>query len=435
MATKKKAASNLVSIDDIKALPNNAKVHAEREMSNSVRAFGFIEPLVVNDETGHLISGHGRVDVLRQMRQAGDPPPEGVTVRGKQWLVPVHRARVDAAKEYAASVALNKLTELGGWNMDMLADALVRAPDLLGLTGFTLDDLPIIDAATDGVSSANDEPELPEEPTATVGDIFLLGEHRLACGDSRDVSLVRSLFGSDRAMLMMTDPPYGVDYAATKDGIPRSGFRTQRADWGDIAGDELKDVALQSFLESVFTVAKTHALHDRAAWYLWHAHLTQGFFAAAAAAAADVLLHRQIIWRKSHMVLTRSGMYHWRHEPCFFGWRRGKRPPWYGPKNQTSVWEIEYDKGERFHQAQKPVELFEIAMRNHTRKGDICFDPFAGAGPQIIAAERLGRRCFAVEIDPRYVDVCVKRWETFTGKVAEKLNAAGPSRAAGASAR
>jgi DNA modification methylase len=245
-----------------------------------------------------------------------------------------------------------------------------------------------------------------------------MGEHRLLCGDSTKAEDVARLMEGEKAVLMNTDPPYGVDYTATKAGMPVSGLGDAQARWGDIENDDLTDGAkLQTFLESAIRAAVPH-LASGCAFYLWHPMLTQGTFfaAAAAAAAADILIHRQIIWVKPGFVLTRSGMYHWKHELCFYGWVRSHPPPWYGEKNQTSVWEVGRDDGKSVHPTQKPVALFETPMLNHSRKGEAVYEPFCGSGSQIIAGERLGRRVRAMELSPRWVDAAVARWEQFTGK-------------------
>ena len=177
---------------------------------------------------------------------------------------------------------------------------------------------------------------------------------------------------------------------------------------------------MQQFLESAFRNAK-RILEPNAAWYLWHAQLTQGFFAAAAAAAAALLIHRQIIWAKPHFVFGR-GDYHWQHELCFYGWVKGHRPPFYGKRNQSTLWSLAEGGGvirkDQGHPTQKPVELFVRPLNNHTKPAEIAYEPFAGSGSQIVACEKTSRRCFAIEIEPRYVDVCVARWENATGKKA-----------------
>jgi DNA modification methylase len=276
-------------------------------------------------------------------------------------------------------------------------------------------------AASDG-ADADAIPEPPKVPVTQRGDLWILGDHRLLCGDSTSEEDVRRVMGGARAVLMNTDPPYGVSYA--NDDRPNPGVAKPR-----VAKDDLSDAALQAFLESAFRPAKSIALVDNAAWYLWHAHLTQGFFAAAAAAAANVVLHRQIIWVKPVLLLGR-GQYHWKHEPCFMGWVDGHQPPDYGLGNgertQTTVWEIQSvtqaERAEFNHATPKPVALFEIPIVKHSRGGESVYEPFAGSGPQVIAAEKHGRRCHAVELEPMHCDVIVERWQKFSGKAAVRAD-------------
>jgi DNA modification methylase len=221
---------------------------------------------------------------------------------------------------------------------------------------------------------------------------------------------VLALMENNTAVLMNTDPPYGIDYAAIKNGIPRSGFRNIQEKRGDIENDDLTDgPTLQAFLEGAIRAALPFLI-ENPAFYLWHPMLTQGtFFAAAAAAAADILIHRQIIWVKPHMVLTRSGQYHWQHELCFYGWIRGKPCVWHGDKSQTSVWNLGESQSGRLHPTQKPLELFRRPMANHSKQGEIVYEPFAGSGSQFLAAEEMGRRCFGIEIEPKYCSVVLER--------------------------
>lgn len=312
-------------------------------------------------------------------------------------------------KQRAANIAANTQTAQGTFS-DELTDYLLAIQTGSPAAFEAIDLVSLFPPTMDDVDEDAGPAAPPKTPQTKRGDLWTLGTHRLLCGDSSDEADVKRLMNGDRAKLLATDPPYGVDYSKTKDGIPRSGFKTHTEDWGDIANDDLRDRALQEFLEGVFRAAVAHAIEPAAAWYLWHAHLTQGFFAAA-----NVVLHRQIIWKKPGFVLTRSGMYHWSHEPCFFGWIKGNQPPWYGEKNQRSIWEIGRDAVDAVHPTQKPVELFAIPMRNHTRPSEICYEPFAGSGTQIIAAEQLGRRCFAMELEPRYCDVICARFAKLTG--------------------
>ncbi len=237
--------------------------------------------------------------------------------------------------------------------------------------------------------------------------------HRIICGDSTKAEDVERVMQGERAGLMNTDPPYGISYA-NEDLHPDAGpIRTR------VANDTFTDTELQAFLEKVFAAAVTHALTPNAAWYLWHAMLTQGYFAAAAAAAAaaaNVVLHRQIIWVKPVLVFGR-GQYHWKHELCFMGWVKGSQPPDYGEGNgertQTTVWEIDgvanADRKEFGHSTPKPTELFRIPIIKHLKAGEICFEPFSGSAPQLVAAEQSGRLCRAIELDPRFVAVALER--------------------------
>jgi DNA modification methylase len=255
------------------------------------------------------------------------------------------------------------------------------------------------------------------------GELWIIGGvHRLLCGDSTKAEDVKRLMGREKAGLMNTDPPYGVAYANDErpnPGVAKPRVAKPRVAKPRVANDGLEDAKLQEFLERVFKLATSSALLPNAAWYMWHAHLTQGYFAAAAAAAAaNVVLHRQIIWVKPVLLLGR-GQYHWKHEPCFMGWVEGNQPPDYGEGNgertQTTVWEIAHvtnaDRKEFNHSTPKPVGLFVIPMVKHLRVGEIAYEPFSGSGPQFIAAHRLGRRCYGIEIEPRYCDVILRRCE------------------------
>jgi DNA modification methylase len=397
-------------IDKLIPYSRNPRTHSDAQVAQiaaSIREFGFTNPVLI-DGNGNIIAGHGRVLAARKL--------------GMQEVPCIRMEHLTETQRRAYIIADNKLALNAGWDDELLAVELKELSDVgfdLELTGFDFDELSALidvdsDQVTDGLTDPDDVPETKPEAITKPGDIWLLGDHRLMCGDSTVAEHVENLMAGQKAVLMQTDPPYGVSHVATKNGIPDSGFSDMESRWEHIKNDDLQDEKLQEFLEAAFKHAASIALVENAAWYLWHAYLTQGFFAAAAA-AADVLLHRQIIWVKPSFVLTRSGMYHWRHEPCFYGWRKGNPPPWYGDKNQSSVWEIGRDKGTE-HPTQKPVALWLPPIYNHTKPGEIIYEPFSGSGSQIIAAEQTGRRCYAMELSPQYVDVAVRRWQQFTGK-------------------
>lgn len=402
-----------VSIAELAKDPKNARKHGQRNLvaiQESLKTFGQQKPIVV-DAAGKVIAGNGTLEAARALGWSS---------------ISIIRTDLDDHKAKAFALADNKTAELAEWDDQALAAALAEIEcfeDLDSIcTGFNAGEIQrAIDAFGNDKMAEVETPEPPEIPTTKLGDLVILGQHRLLCGDSTASESFARLMGSEKAKLLCTDPPYGVDYTKTKNGIPMSGFENCQEIWGDIEADDLEGDKLQTFLEKVFKGARPFL--DHAAWYLWHAYLSQGFFAAAAAAAAaNLLIHRQIIWKKPGFVLTRSGQYHWAHELCFYGWIRGQSPAWHGNKSQTSVWEIDRDTNKGKHPTQKPIELFAIPIRNHLLEGEICLDPFCGSGSQILAAEQLGRRCFAIEIEPRWCDVAIARWEELTGKKAEVTN-------------
>lgn len=417
MAQRRAAVASLA---DLIPDPKNARKHTERNLSaitTALRKVGAGRSIVI-DEAGVVLAGNATIQAAAK---AGITKVRVVETDGRE-IVAVRRSGLSKRQKAELAVYDNRAAELaGGWDEAMLTALAGDGLDLGDLfSDRELGRLGLIAAQTAGRSSPN---SVPDERRTSIrsGDLFALGQHRILCGDSTSPEDVARVVGKDRPGLMNTDPPYGVDYAAVKNGIPRSGFRDIQSRGGDIANDDLTDgPALQAFLERMIRAAVPH-LSDAPAFYLWHPMLTQGTFFAAAAAAADILIHRQVIWVKPHMVLTRSGQYHWRHELAFYGWIRGKPCPWLGDKSQTSVWEIGESQQGRQHPTQKPVELFVRPIRNHTQEGDAIYEPFSGSGSQIIAAEQTRRRCLALELEPRYVQVAIDRWEQFTGQQAKKL--------------
>jgi DNA modification methylase len=269
-----------------------------------------------------------------------------------------------------------------------------------------------------GLTDADEETKPVEDSGIKVGDLFLLGDHRLLCGDSTSPADVQRLMAGERVGLMAVDPPYLVNYDAGNH--PQSWHN--RKETKDKTWDAYEDPkAASGFFESFLRVALDHALTDEVAVYQWHASRRQALVEAAWQ-ANGLLVHQQIIWRKDHAILTYSH-YMWQHEPCFYGWREGKKPK-KPPANETTVWDIDQvGQQDGIHPTQKPIEIFAIPMRNHTSPGDACYEAFSGSGSQIIAAEQLGRRCYAMELAPEYVAAAIRRWEAFTGKHAEKEGA------------
>lgn len=384
-----------VQLADWKPAPYNPREISEEALAGlgaSLDRFGLVEPIVVNARTKRIVGGHQRA---KAMEAAGRTECDAVVVN------------LDETDEKALNLTLNNPKIAGDWTdgalplLGELEDGLGAAFGDLGLDSLQDSLAELFPSDPEEPPPEDEVPEPPADPVTKLGDVWTLGDHRLVCGDSTDAAVLALATGGEQAAMMATDPPYGVSY----------GVETGGDNYDPIANDENDGPRLQAFLERVFSSAKL-CLRGNAAWYLWHAQLTQGHFAAAAA-AADVLIHRQIIWVKPSLVLG-HGDFHWRHELCFYGWRQGHRAEWFGDRSQTTVWEVGREN-DGVHPTQKPVELFARPMRLNTRPGEVCLEPFAGSGSQVIAGEHTERRVAAIELDPAYCDVIVERWQNLTG--------------------
>jgi DNA modification methylase len=325
----------------------------------------------------------------------------------------------------AYRIADNRLSELSGWDDELLAaelHALNAAGFDLGLTGFEGEDLERLLAPLDeGDGLAGDDviPEPPLNPVSRPGDLWLLDDHRLLCGDSTKADDVVRVMNGEKATLFATDPPYLVDYDGTNHPS-KQGAPDKNKDWGNSYGITWDDSSQGPELyEGFIKAAIEHAILPNAAWYCWHASRRQAMVEGVWE-KYGAFVHQQIVWAKDRGILTRS-YYLWQHEPCFFGWIKGNKPPRISDDYPGTVWPLPTVKvGEKTdHPTSKPVEVFAIPMRQHARPGEVCYEPFAGSGSQIIAGETTGRRVFAIEISPQYVDVAVRRWQTAAGKPAK----------------
>jgi DNA modification methylase len=390
-------------IDALVPYARNARTHSDaqvQQIAASIREFGFTNPVLIDIEGG-IVAGHGRVMAAKSLGVASVP------CLRVGWLT--------EAQKRAYVLADNQLALQAGWDDELLAGELraLQADGFdLSLTGFTGDELnDLLFEEPEAKTDADATPAVMAEAVSKTGDVWLLGKHRIMCGDSTDAGSVALLMNGGKAALMQTDPPYGIAY------VQNAKTKGQSEAHADIENDDLDGEKLQAFLEAMIKAALP-SLNDNAAYYLWHPMLTQGTFfaAAAAAAAAGILVHRQLIWCKPSLVFGR-GDYHWQHELCFYGWRQGFRPPFYGPRNQTTLWSVGRETSKE-HPTAKPVDLWRPPIENHTKVGEIMYEPFSGSGSQLIAAETTGRRCYAMELSPQYVDVAVRRWQQFTGKVA-----------------
>jgi DNA modification methylase len=304
------------------------------------------------------------------------------------------------------------LTENGEWNREMLFAELGQLRDSnfdIGLTGFSNDELDrALAKAAEAFTGADPEhaPDRPEVPASRLGDLWILGEHRLLCGDSTSRADVALLLGGAVPYVMVTDPPYGVDYDPA--WRARAKVNLNQGKLGKVQNDDRADWQ------------EAWRLFPGAVAYVWHAGRRASEVQESLTAAGFETVS-QIIWAKDRLVLSR-GDYHWQHEPCWYCVREGNQHQWHGDRSQTTLWTIpgREDSGHG-HGTQKPVDCMQRPMLNNSSPGDGVYDPFVGSGTSIIAATQCGRRCFAMEIDPGYVDVAVQRWQKFTGNAAVLL--------------
>ena len=325
----------------------------------------------------------------------------------------------EISDQLARERALRDNAQWGEWEDDELAkllEGLRVAGSDLDLLGFDERELQsllnLLDQPT-GLTDPDDVPELPAEPVTKPGDLWLLGDHRVLCGDATDRHDVTIVMNGEKARLMATDPPYLVNYTGGNHPDSKASRpETKTKNW-----DEYKDPesAVQFYID--FIEAALPHLEERAPIYQWHANTRQSLVDEAWR-RTGLLAHQVIIWVKTRGVLTHSH-YMWQHEPAMYGWKEGKQPGLKPPANMTTVWQVD-QKGEQdgIHPTQKPVELFRRPLLYHTKPGDLCYEPFLGSGTCLIAAEELGRRCYGLEQEPAYVDVVVRRWEHFTGQKA-----------------
>ena len=389
------------SLDRLIPYARNARTHSDEQVeqiAGSLAEFGFTNPCLV-DEAGVLIAGHGRVLAARRL--------------GLETVPVIVLAHLSETQKKAFRIADNKLALNAGWNDELLRLEIEELQVLdfdLGLTGFGGEELEtLLGVAGDddgaGGDSADDDaaPEPPAEPVSRPGDLWCLGKHRLLCGDATVATDVSRVLAGMVPHLMVTDPPYGVSYDPSwrNEAGVSSTART-----GKVANDDRADWR------------EAWALFPGEVVYVWHAAV-HARVVAESLEVCGFVVRSQIIWSKPRFVLGR-GDYHWQHEPCLYAVRKGGTGHWQGARDQATVWPIASgeDDGATVHGTQKPVACMRRPIENNSAEGDSVYEPFSGSGTTLIAAERTGRRCFALELDPRYVDVAVTRWQTLTGETA-----------------
>lgn len=407
-----------VDVDSLIPYVNNAKIHSDEQVTkiaSSIREFGFLNPVLI-DKDKNIIAGHGRVMAAKKLGLEKVPVlfVEGLT----------------EAQRKAYILADNRLGELADWDMDLVK---IELEDLelanfdIDLTGFDINDF-----LKPGEVQEVDVPDLPKEAKAKPGDIYQLGCHRLMCGDSTSINDVERLMNGLHANLIVTDPPYNVNYEGSA---------------GKIKNDNMENDKFRQFLIDAFTTMNA-VMNPGASFYIWHAD-SEGYNFRGACDDVGLRVRECLIWVKNSFVLGRSD-YQWQHEPCLYGWKDGAAHTWNGKRKQKTVIESldlmgevelretikellseDYDTtilrenkplNNKVHPTMKPINLLARLIRNSSNKGDVVLDVFGGSGSTLIACEQLDRICYTSELDPRYVDVIIERYETFTGKKAVLLN-------------
>ena len=375
----------------------NARIHPPEQIQQiraSIKEFGFTNPILLKDDGKTVGAGHGRLEAALQ--------------EGLEKVPTITLAGLSDAQWRAYVIADNQIGLNSSWDMQRLnfeIEALKHDEFKIELLGFGSIELRDIISAglPDGAvpPDPDDAPEPPVNPVSRLGDVWILGNHRIICGSSTDPATVEKVLAGHKPNLMVTDPPYGVNY--DPEWRVRAGVNTDTAASGVVLNDDNAD----------WTDAWMLFAGDVA--YVWHAGLHAGTVNESLLRAGFVA-RSQIIWAKSQMVMSR-GDYHWHHEPCWYAVRKGKPGGWQGDRKQTTLWQIDKPhKSETGHSTQKPVDCMKRPIENNSKPGDYIYEPFSGSGTTVIAAEMTSRKCIAIELNPAYVDVCVKRWQDFAGK-------------------
>ena len=387
-------------VEQLVPYARNARTHSEdqvAQISASITEFGFTNPILIGEDSV-IIAGHGRLMAAQRL--------------GLSEVPVIVLAHLNAAQRRALVVADNKIALNAGWDTEILLEQieLIRADGFdIDLVGFSDDELGELLAEIEAPETAgalegeDDIPEPPAEPVTRPGDLWMLGHHRLLCGDSTVATDVERVLAGVTPLLMVTDPPYGVEYdpswrnQAGASATKRTGkvLNDDRADWREAWALFPGDVA-----------------------YVWHGAL-HATTVADSLIASGFNIRSQIIWAKDRLILSR-GDYHWQHEPCWYAVRAKGKGHWAGDRKQTTLWHISHrdQDAETLHGTQKPVECMRRPILNNSSPGQAIYEPFMGSGTTLIAAETTGRTCLGIELNPAYVDVAVERWQNLTGGAA-----------------
>lgn len=398
-------ASEIIMVKVSKLIPyaRNARTHSDEQVTQiaaSIKEWGWTTPILV-DENMQIIAGHGRLAAAKKLGINEVP-----VIAALDWT--------DAQKK-AYVLADNKLALNAGWDDELLKIELSELKTLdfeLSLIGFDDDELESYladDESVEGLTDEDSVPETPAEPITKLCDIWVMGKHRLMCGDSTSMDDLSKLTEGQLVDMWLTDPPYNVAIQGGNHGDP------DRKNGLKILNDKMPDEDFRQFLSDAYTAADT-VMKPGAVFYIWHAD-SEGYNFRGAAKDAGWAVRQCLIWKKSSIVMGRQD-YHWKHEPCLYGWKEGAGHLWAADRKQTTILEFDRPAKNGEHPTMKPVGLFEYQLLNNTKGGDLVLDSFGGSGTTLIAAEKNGRVARLMELDPKYCDVIVKRWQEFTGKQA-----------------
>lgn len=380
-------------IDSLKEYKNNPRFNddAVDKVAASIKEFGFKVPIVV-DKDNVIIAGHTRLKAAKSL--------------GLDTVPCIIADDLTEEQVKAFRLADNKTGELAEWDFAKLEEELAELHDMdFDMSAFGFDDFDDnpIEVVEDEVPEVDEE----TEPLTQLGDIWQLGRHRLMCGDSTDKECVERLMSGKKADLLVTDPPYNVAYEG------------KTADALTIENDTMGGEEFRVFLTRAFDCA-FDCLKEGGAFYVWYASREHINFETALN-EANLKVRQQLIWVKNSLVLSRQD-YHWKHEPCLYGWKEGAAHNWYSDRSQTTVMEFNRPSRNADHPTMKPVELFAYIIQNSSKNGDTVLDLFGGSGTTIISCEQTGRIGYSMELDPKYCDVILKRYENLTGTKAVKIN-------------
>ena len=376
-------------LDQIKPYENNPRVNdgAVDSLAKIIRELGFRNPLLLNRDHV-IIEGHTRWEACKRLGM------EEVPCIVEEDLTP--------EQEQALRIADNKVAEIAEWDEDKLKvelKLLQNAGFDLSVLAFQDDELDSLlagDAVTPGETDENAVPEVPEVADSKAGEVYVLGGHRLLCGDSTKAEDVKKLVGAESVDLWLTDPPYNVAY--------------EGSDGQTIMNDSMEDTKFREFLRAAFGHAEK-ALKPGAPFYIFHAD-SEGYNFRGACHDVGLRVRQCLVWKKNALVLGRQD-YQWIHEPCLYGWKEGAGHGWYGDRSQTTVLEYAKPKKNDVHPTMKPVEMLVYLLRNSSQRGNVVLDTFGGSGSTLIACEETGRVCRTMELDPKYCDVIRRRWAEF----------------------